>query len=256
MEFNFNNLDPLLATLTNLFANAGCTKQVAILAEATAKIESRDYDNWNGGTEIYHFYLTIPDYLFSQIADERENLENEILGKISYVLTPYMKNWDIRWVSISPMLSSDTQWREKAKAFIEGQGINNQGRVRSDNIASKSCDGLLFRSQPEIYLYQAFKMLGVPFAPLAVFVRGGQDYRRIEPDFLIIKDGITMIVELDGDTVHRELPAEAHARLNMLTHEGAISERVLASECDTSEKAKQCASKLINILKKRKENMK
>ncbi|MBD2294674.1 hypothetical protein H6G06_14590 [Anabaena sphaerica FACHB-251] len=242
MEFDFNNLDPLLATLTDIFANAGDTKKVAILAEATAKIKHIDCDNWNGGTDVYNLYLTIPAYLFSQIADEQETLEQEIQENISYVLNPYMENWCIKWVVISPILSSDTQWREKAKAFVEGQGINNQGRVRSDNIASKSCDGLLFRSQPEIYLYEGFKRLGVPFAPLAVFIRGGQDYRRIEPDFLIIKDGITMIVEVDGDTVHRELPAQAHDRLNMLTHEGAIVERVLASECDTPEKAKQCAS--------------
>ncbi|AFY31010.1 hypothetical protein [Calothrix sp. PCC 7507] len=254
MEFDFNNLDPLMATLTSLFANEGCTKQVAILAEANAKIENVDYDNWNGGTEIYHFYLTIPAYLFSQIVDERDKLENKILEKVSYLLNPYMKNWYVRSVSISPMLSSDDQWREKAKAFTEGQGINNQGRVRSDNIASKFCDGLLFRSQPEIYLYQAFKILGVPFAPLPVFIQGGEHYRRVEPDFLIIKHGITMIVQVDGDTFHRELPAQAHERLTMLTHEGAIVERVSANECDTLEKAKQCASRLINILKKRKEN--
>jgi hypothetical protein len=255
MEVDLNNkLEQLLATLSNLFADSGCTKQVAILAESTPEIEELSYDNWNDIT-IYKFHLRIPDYLFSQIVNELENLENEIQEKISYILIPY-KNCHVERVFISPILSSDTQWREKAKAFAAGQDINNQGRVRSDNIASKSCDGLLFRSQPEIYLYQAFKILGVPFAPLAVFIRGGQNYRRIEPDFLIIKDGITMIVEVDGDTVHRELPAEAHARLKMLTDEGAISERILASECDTPEKAKQCASKLINTLKKRKENMK
>ncbi|AVH72949.1 hypothetical protein [Nostoc sp. 'Lobaria pulmonaria (5183) cyanobiont'] len=251
MEFDFNNLEPLLATLTNLFANAGSAKQVAVLVEATAKIVQIDYDNWNGGTEIYNFYLTIPDYLVSQIANDQENLENEILEKTCYVLRPYMTNWYIKCVVISPTLSSNSQWREKAKAWIGGQGITNQGRVRSDNIANKSCDGLLFRSQPEIYLYQAFKALGVSFAPLPVFIRGGKDYRRIEPDFVIIKDGLIMIIEVDGDSVHRETPAEAHTRLTMLTHEGAISERVLASECSTPENAKKCASQLLEILNKR-----
>lgn len=114
---------------------------------------------------------------------------------------------------------------------------------------------MLFRSQPEIYLYQALKALGVTFAPLPVFLRGGQDYRRIEPDFLIIKDGIVMIVEVDGDTYHQELPAQAHNRLNMLSHEGAILERIFAKECETPEKAKECASKLIEVLGKHKQSM-
>ncbi|WP_017652109.1 hypothetical protein [Fortiea contorta] len=84
MEFDFNNLEPLLATLTNLFANAGSAKQVAVLAEATAKIVQIDYDNWNGGTEIYNFYLTIPDYLVSQIANEQENLPFLLKSRLPY----------------------------------------------------------------------------------------------------------------------------------------------------------------------------
>jgi len=44
------------------------------------------------------------------------------------------------------------------------------------------CDGLLFRSQPEINLYRAFKALGITFAPLPVFIRGGETY----PTFRII----------------------------------------------------------------------
>lgn len=92
--------------------------------------------------------------------------------------------------------------------------------------------------------------MGVSFAPLPVFVRGGEDYKRIEPDFVIIKDGIVLIVEVDGDTVHHETPAEAHARTTMLVHEGAHVERVKASECNISALANACAAKLIRIVEK------
>jgi len=47
---------------------------------------------------------------------------------------------------------------------------------------------------------------------LEVFIRGGDSYRRIEPDFFIVRDGFSMGVEVDGDTVHTETPEEAHAR--------------------------------------------
>lgn len=85
---------------------------------------------------------------------------------------------------------------------MTGQGVTNQGRARSDNLAPRMWDGLLFRSQQEINLYRALKSQAVSFAPLPVFVRGGTTYQRVEPDFLVIKDSIVLIVEVDGDTIH------------------------------------------------------
>jgi len=92
--------------------------------------------------------------------------------------------------------------------------------------------------------------MGVSFAPLPVFIRGGSEYRRIEPDFVVIHSGLIMVVEVDGDTVHQETPVEAHARTTMLLHEGVHFERINASECNTSEKAKVSAERLILVLKK------
>ena len=44
---------------------------------------------------------------------------------------------------------------------LSGEGITNQGRVRSDNIAARVHDGLLFRSRPEVLFYEALKRKGV-----------------------------------------------------------------------------------------------
>jgi very-short-patch-repair endonuclease len=94
------------------------------------------------------------------------------------------------------------------------------------------------------------RSLGVSFAPLAVFIRGGENYRRIEPDFYIVKDGISMVVEIDGDTVHQESPAEAHNRITMLLHEGVHFERIKASDCETKALALQSAREILDIFKK------
>ena len=153
-------------------------------------------------------------------------------------------------VVIVPTLGSDNSWRDRARSWLAGEGVSNQGRVRSDNVAPRSCDGLLFRSEPEINLYRALKAVGVSFAPLPVFVRGGTDYRRIEPDFVIIKNGIILVVEVDGDTVHHESPAEAHARTTMLVHEGVHVERVKADDCATAEAAATCARNLLEVISK------
>ena len=59
-----------------------------------------------------------------------------------------------------------------------------------------------------------------------------------------------MVVEVDGDTVHQETPAEAHDRTTMLLHEGVHVERLKSSECDAPEKAKNAAERIIAVIAK------
>lgn len=57
-----------------------------------------------------------------------------------------------------------------------------------------------------------------------------------------------MVVEVDGATVHRESPAEAHARTQGLQQDGVRVERVPASACATRALADQCAVTLLRAL--------
>jgi hypothetical protein len=248
----FGNSEALLNTLARLFAYEGATATVAILSDARASIEQTDYDNWNGGTNFFTLFLYVPVALFAQTMARKSDIEGSVLDKSKLMLEQTSGNNVLAGVRITPERTTDTEWREKAKAWLAGKGVTNQGRVRSDNIASRSCDGLLFRSQPEILLYQALKCVGVSFAPLPVFVRGGDQYRRIEPDFVVLKDGVFFVIEVDGDTVHQETPEEAHSRRTMLLHEGAFVERIKARECDTVEKAAASAKRLLEVFAKRK----
>lgn len=255
MSYDFtNDPEPLVATIARLYAVEGKAREVAILANAEVKIEITDYDNWDGGTNIYTLYLSIPYWLYAQIAEDIKSIEQDILEKAVPIIRTTPSNSWLHTIFIAPIASAEADWQDKAKAWSAGKNVTNQGRVRSNNIASRTCDGLLFRSQPEIYLYKALKSLGISFAPLPVFIRGGKEYRRIEPDFVLIQDGIVMVVEVDGDTVHHETPAEAHARTTMLVHEGVHVERVKASECATLEKAKTCAHNLLQVIHKLKAN--
>ena len=249
MELDFNDPNPLIATVARLFAAEGRAKEVAALAHAVPEILQINYDNWGDNSCHFNLILQVPHFLFSQIEPELEDLQKAITKKTELVLRAYPQDI-LRQVIITPLLSADEGWQEKAMSWLAGNNISNQGRVRSNNVAAKSCDGLLFRSQEEINLYKALKDAGVSFAPLPVFLRGGEAYRRIEPDFVIIKDGIMMIVEVDGDTVHHETPAEAHIRTTMLVHEGAHLERVSARECASPEKAAKYAQKLLQVLVK------
>jgi hypothetical protein len=240
-----SDLEALLATTAQLFVLDGATREVAILANAEADLQWQEED-W--GIDYFRLCIRIPSWLYWQISGQLEKCEETIGEKVKSIV--YYSKQGIRGVSIFPLLSADSDWRAKAKSWLTGDGVSNQGRVRSDNIPSMTCDGLLFRSQNEIYLYKALKPLGISFAPLPVFVRGGNSYRRIEPDFVIIKSGVVLIVEVDGDTVHHETPAEAHNRTTMLAHEGVHIERVKASECATQELASECARRILQIIEK------
>mgnify|MGYP003392453075 CR=1 FL=1 len=245
------NPEPLLASVCRMFAFDGAAKEIAAIVSAKPEIEQSSYDNWNGGTYGYALLLALPVSLYAQVKTDKDQLEISIKEKTNECLIDN-QNCFLEVVLITPEISATDDWRDKAKAWLSGQGINNQGRVRSDNIASRTHDGLLFRSQPEINLYKAIKAIGISFAPLPVFVRGGKEYSRIEPDFVLIKDGVVLVVEVDGDTVHTESPVEAHNRTAMLAHEGAYIERVRASECKTDECATSCASRLLAIIQKHK----
>lgn len=247
----FANPEFILGTLARLFAADGRAKEVAVLTYSTPELIETNYDNWNGGTTSYSLLLHVAVNLYTQLQDGLEQLEEAILGR-SQVFIDQFPNDHLTRVRIIPAVVEDPQWREKAIAWLAGSKISNQGRVRSDNVAPLTADGLLFRSHPEIHLYRALKSVGVSFAPLPVFVRGGEKYSRMEPDFVIVHSGITMVVEVDGDTVHQETPAEAHARTTMLQHEGVHVERILASECASPELAKQAVQGLLGAIQKRK----
>ena len=191
----------------------------------------------------------VPLKLYSQIESRIDEIETRLSDRLKRFNDDGSLH-QMASIKLRPAVVDDPEWRARAQAWLAGSGVNNQGRVRSDNVAPLSADGLLFRSSQEINLYRALKSKGVSFAPLPVFVRGGDEYQRLEPDFLVIYQGVTAVVEVDGDTVHTESPAEAHARTSALQHEGIVIERVRATDCETLERANTTAVKLLDNLSK------
>lgn len=244
-------LDSLLASVVELLKIEGAAREIAIIAASEPRVAGPVYDNWNGGTYGWSLALALNLRVYGGLSAKERKEAQELIRATAVRFFDDLDGDHLQEVQIIPLAITNDAWREDARAWASGAGINNQGRVRTDNIASRACEGLLFRSQPEIHLFKALKRLGVTFAPLPVFVRGGATYTRLEPDFVVLKDGVIMVVEVDGDTFHPETPAEAHARLQPLDHEGAAIERVSAAECSTPDAAKQTADRLLAILNKR-----
>ncbi|MEO9188416.1 MAG: hypothetical protein ABI224_00205 [Acetobacteraceae bacterium] len=242
-------MDRVLAAGARVLVGRTQVTAASIVANATNRLNYAEHDNWDGGRDIWRLSLGIPVELYTDLEDRREELERQVHDAVNTTLQAWSSSISFT-VLIAPALDDDPDWRTKVNQALAGEGITNQGRVRSDNIAARQHDGLLFRSMPEIQLYDALKRTSLPFAPLPVFLRGGVSYSRVEPDFVIIKNGLVMIVEVDGDLYHTETPAAAHARLKFITDEGAKLERIAAAECDTPAKATEAVARIIQTMDK------
>lgn len=245
------DLESCFYTASRVLAHGGRTTEVAILADASAELAQVSYDNWDGGTYGYSLSLRIQPALYAQVAERRSEYADTIRDE----LRPHFPHKRVlEELVIQPFQKAPEGWQNKAKSWAGGKGVTNQGRVRSTNIAGREHDGLLFRSQAEINLYEALKKRGVAFAPLPVFLRGGESYQRLEPDFIIIKDGVFAVVEVDGDTFHSETPSAARTRLKLLEDAGAYIVRVNANACRTAESAEACADGILNDIATHKNN--
>jgi hypothetical protein len=148
------DLESFLYSVSRVFAHRGETTEVAILADASAELTQVSYDNWDGGTYGYSLSLRIPPALYAQVAEERSEYANAIRDE----LCPHFPHKrSLHEVLIQPFQMAPEGWQRKAKTWVGGKGVTNQGRVRSTNIAGREHDGLLFRSQAEINLYEALK---------------------------------------------------------------------------------------------------
>jgi len=243
--------ETFIATLAQIAATEGDALSVAVLAEAEATINVYDsYHDFGREHLRYALRLCLDAELYGRLGDKRESVAQRLANTANEISAAYDREAALDTVTLAPAMKPMPGWRANAKAWLRGEGINNQGRVRSDNIAARQHDGLLFRSEPEINLYGALKAKGLYVAPLPVFIRGGASYQRLEPDFFLLHEGVVMVVEVDGATVHRESPAEAHARTQGLQQNGVRIERVAASECSTTDGAAKCARQIMLALER------
>jgi len=241
--------EDVLFTLVQVLKAQGNARAVSVLVHSKVRVERKIHRY--GGCDVSLQVLMDPR-IFGQLDHEMEELREIISDVAAQVLRSERENVYFGGVSIVPHGRRQEGWRKEAGAWARGDGVNNQGRVRSDNIAACEHDGLLFRSQPEIHLYNALKARGLTFAPLPVFIRGGRSYRRLEPDFLVLKDGYVFQVEVDGDHYHQETPLDAQDRVDPMAWEGVQVRRFSASKVDTEERAKVAVDQLLLWIEQKK----
>ena len=243
-------LEDLLASAVESLKAHGDSRAITALVEGDCRLELWDTDF---GIDQWRLFVSLPAPIYNAITSEERELTEK---SIADVVAPFFASTPsdaLRDVVIVPMVSKAGEgWRVDAIRFVKGEGVTNQGRVRSDNIASKEHRGLLFRSKAEITLFEALTRAKLAVAPLPVFVRIGNTYNRLEPDFIVVFKGITFVVEVDGDTYHNELPAEADKRLIPLTYEGVEVRRIRAADLASAKSADEVVRDLIEFMTRRK----
>lgn len=243
-------IEDFLASLTEGLKMRGDARAITAVVEGDCwfSFYENDFD-----VAYWTLYISLPVHIFYALSEEERSSTEDSIKDVARPFFVSTSNDDLKLVVISPKVSSATEtWREEAIRFVKGEGVTNQGRVRSDNIASQQHRGLLFRSKAEITLFEAMTRAQLAVAPLPVFVRIGNRYNRLEPDFIIVYKGLTFVVEVDGDTFHKELPAEADKRLVPLTVEGVEVKRIRAAEVATDALADQAVRDLIQFMKSKK----
>lgn len=238
-----SKVEQILALAARLLIHWNCPEAASIVANAEIRVTIPERLGWNN-----LLYLTLPATVYFSL-ERRENYQDAINEALKQVTDGVPGSACLTAIIVTE-LEHDPDWRNRTNQTLRGEGINNQGRVRSDNIATRQHDGLLFRSKNEVHFYDAIKGAGVPFAPLSVVLQGGMNYRRVEPDFLIYQHGTMLVVEIDSDLYHSENAATAEARLNFIIDGGYVVRHVDASECDTPQKAQQAVRRVLGSFKK------
>lgn len=121
-------------------------------------------------------------------------------------------------------------WRNELLALLDGKDVDNQAVGFK---ATRTYEGLRFRSESEVRVAQALDRAGVMYMPNCRARIGSLDRRRnIEADFVVMVGGKWGVLEVDGEQWHVGHAARDHERDRPFHFHGAkIVQRFDAGEC-------------------------
>jgi hypothetical protein len=244
-------LEELIAATAKLLLRQDHMTEASLVTHSRVSVHEGEPSDY--GT-VWLIWFHLPVDVYSRL-EGRGSIEKTIERAMDEVADSMFSDERAHvFIKMDTKLEYHEDWRREMARILSGETISNQGRVRSNNVATIQEDGLLFRSEPEVTFYRAAKKKGLVFAPLPVFLQGGATYSRAEPDFVVIRNGITLIVELDGRRVHHESPLDAQKRLAFLKRQGIETHRIDSNDCLTEENAAKCVNEVIGVIDQMRRN--
>ena len=105
-------IERYVASLVQLYRIKGKNFLQQLLANAKLTIEEHSYDRLDGGQYGFLLHLQVPDVIFAELVEAKDNYEKEITTKLNKLIG--IPNEFIDCVSIEMQLSEDDDWREKS----------------------------------------------------------------------------------------------------------------------------------------------
>lgn len=138
-------IDDFLASIVEAMKVRGDARAIATLIEGQCCFQLWDQDF---GIDSWRMFVALPVPLYYAMTEDERESTQESIKEVGSSFFGSLPSDHLGSVVLAPkMEQANDGWREEAMRFIKGEGVTNQGRVRSDNVASKQHLGLLFRSK-------------------------------------------------------------------------------------------------------------
>jgi len=110
-------IERYVASLLQIYKRKNQDLLQRLLVNAEVNIEEHSYDNWDGGQYGFLLHLRVPEAIFSEIIDVKDNYEEEIKNKINKLISIPGEFIDL--VSIEMQLMEDDNWRERSGLVLQ-----------------------------------------------------------------------------------------------------------------------------------------
>ena len=112
------DIDNYLAALSKLYLKKGERQKLDILVNSQVRTQQWAYDNWNGGICGHALFLTVPESLYLNALEHRDELQTAIRHDLNQVHN--LKNEHIAEVFIEMDSSPNCDWRREFGALPTG----------------------------------------------------------------------------------------------------------------------------------------
>jgi hypothetical protein len=216
---------------------------LACVVESEANIEYEQY-----GPDRHELVITFygPRKVYDLLRNDSSNLYRAFRHAVEAMM-PARFDYPVIRARAAIVEPNSADWRNELLAVLDGRDVDNQAIGFN---ATRTYEGLRFRSESEVRVAQALDRAGVMYVPNCRSRIGSPDRRRgCEADFLVMDNGRWGVLEVDGEEWHAGLASRDHERDRPFHFHGAHKvQRFDAGECFENPDA--IVEKFIALLRK------
>lgn len=126
-----DQLESVLGTVHDLLVADGMNDAAQLVRAYPARAEQTDYDNWNGGTEIWAIYFDVPAADYARLGSRRDQIEEQITARLKTALESETQDWYS--AKIVPRRTQAKDWRAEHSSLPREVRVNIVDGLRLEN---------------------------------------------------------------------------------------------------------------------------